>query len=251
MMEDWTESPAELHRKLDIATGCGVRVGLLDTGVASMHPALGDCIVKNYEVAENSPFEVCGLPEGKDYGEHGTACADIIHQFAPDAQLYSVCVAGVKRKGLLKRLVAGLRYALKQRWDVVNISLGTRIESDEFLALCQQAQRQGQIVIAAKHHAGDEIGFPAAFPCVIGVDMDHFASPLDVRFAPDRTIEVQANGIYVRAARPGGSHHFYTGSSFACPHVTALASRLRQFFPEMDARRFRAALRLLGSAGSA
>ncbi len=223
------------------ATGRGVRVGILDTGVASMHPALGNSILANYEVGEGGTVE--RRAEGKDYDEHGTACAGIIHQLAPEAELFSVAILTDSRERLLARWIVGLRFAIEQRWDIVNLSMATAMDSEELRDVCQEAEEAGQILIAARDDGRDSIGYPAGFSSVIGVEMEHFASPFEVRYRHDAAIEVEANGIYIKAPQPGGGWSHYTGSSFACAHVSGLAARCREREPGLNATRFREILR--------
>ncbi|MEM1294525.1 MAG: S8 family serine peptidase [Verrucomicrobiota bacterium] len=224
------------------ASGRGVRVGLLDTGVASMHPQLRSANLKNYEVSATSPWHIERLGEGKDYRDHGTACAGILHRHAPDAEIHSVCVINDSRDELLQRLIAGLRFAIAQQWDVINFSLGTRIDSPELAVLCDKANQAGQILIAAKDNEGSVAGYPAAYPSVIGVDMDHFDAPLEFAYDPGEEIELTANGVYIAAPQPGGGTHHYTGTSYACPHVSAVAARLRELASSMTTSDFRQVL---------
>lgn len=230
------------------ATGRGVRIGLLDTGVASMHPQLQSAKLTNYAVSATDPWQVRSLTEGKDYRDHGTACAGILHRHAPDAEIHSVCVISDSGEELLQRLIAGLRFAINQRWNIINFSLGTRIKSDELTELCKEATQAGQILIAAKDNASGESGFPAAFPSVLGVDLDHFESPLEFSYHPEQEIEVIANGIYIEAPRPGGGSHHYTGTSYACPHISALAAKISELSTDLSAQELRQVLSELSTA---
>jgi subtilisin family serine protease len=42
-----------------------------------------------------------------------------------------------------------------------------------------------------------------------------------------------ADGIYVKAPSPGGSYRWFTGTSFACPHITGLVARLKSEIPDL------------------
>jgi len=241
-----------LRRSLSVARGRGVRVGLLDTGVASMHPALEGCIAANYEAVDDGHgVHVIPKPEGVDYQSHGTGVAGILHAMAPAAEIHSVCVLGESRKCTLKKLIAGLGFAIQQGWEVVNISLGTLIESHELFDLTEVALYRGQILVAAKDNHPDQHGYPAAFSTVIGVDMEHFTDSMEFIYRPGERIEVLASGIYVEAPQAGGGRFSYTGTSFACPQIAGLAARGREVFPEMNARQFRSMLAALtlGEAG--
>ena len=51
--------------------------------------------------------------------------AGIIRAIAPDCELHSVRVLGAGFSGSGALLLEGLRYALEQRFDVINLSLST------------------------------------------------------------------------------------------------------------------------------
>ena len=72
---------------------------------------------------------------------------------------------------------------------------------------------------------------------MISVDHDFFDEPLAHR-AGERA-DVSGHGVYVEALNAEGKLESFTGSSFACPHITALAARARQHFPEMGSVQLR------------
>lgn len=224
-----------LRKALETGTGKGVRIGILDTGVASDLPVLDASVVANYEVEMRGekPEIVC-YGHGEDVIGHGTANAWLIHHFAPGAELFNVRVIGRTPRDTSSKLLAGLEFAIGQDWDILNLSLGTEASRTALHELVVEARGKGILMIAAKDNHPDRTGYPAAFPEVIGVDMEHFSDPFEIRFDPDREIEVEARGIYVEAPRPDGSWHRFTGTSFACPHVTAIAARLKQQAPELS-----------------
>ncbi len=63
--------------------------------------------------------------EARDVCGHGTACAGIVRALAPDCELHSVRVLGEGMTGSGELILAGLRYAVEQDFDVVNMSLST------------------------------------------------------------------------------------------------------------------------------
>ena len=232
-----------VREALESGTGKGIRIGILDTGVASALPCFGGSIAANFEVEmRKGKPEVACYGQGEDVIGHGTANAWLIHHHAPDAELFNVRVIGRTPRDTSSKLLAGLKFAIEQEWDVLNLSLGTEASRSALHDLVIEAHRKGILMVAAKDNHPDRAGFPAAFPEVIGVDMDHFEKPFDCRFDPSREIEVEARGIYVKAPRPDGSWHHFTGTSFACPHVTAIAARIKERMPELTPDGFREAL---------
>src|SRR5690242_11526458 len=99
------------------ADGAGVRVCLLDSGVTP-HPLVA---------AQHALKVADGRIEEDDEGDrsgHGTACGGIIRALAPACSLTSVRVlAGPRGSGAT--LIEGLRWAIEERFDIVNMSLST------------------------------------------------------------------------------------------------------------------------------
>ena len=77
--------------------------------------------------------------------------------------------------------------------------------------------------------------------------MEHFENPLDFHFDGQNATEVEARGVYVEALTPANQIEKFTGSSFACPHITAIAARLKENFPDMSAFEFKTALSSLST----
>lgn len=238
---------------LENGTGKGVKIGILDSGIEARLPELEGKVAASYDVIvrEGEKPEIVSMDRGDDLTGHGTACAYVVHQQAPDAEIYDLRVIGEGMDSTSEKLIAALEFATEQGWDILNLSLGTEKNYEKLSKLADAAFYQGAIWVAAKDGKHDRANFPAAFPSVIGVDMEYFESPTDFRFFPDRPIEVEASGIYVEAPGPDGGMHQFTGSSFACPQITGIAARLRGHFPEMTAAQFRVALSVLGKAPSA
>jgi len=230
--------------------GHGVRIGLIDTGVETRHPDLAGKIAGNYEVVMDcEDGRVRRLVQGRDPNEHGTACAHILSRLAPGAEIHSVRVIGDSPGDSPRKLVAGFRFALDQGWDVINISAGAGRPHAALRELADRAWREGRIVVAAKDNHPEETGYPAAYPNVLAVDMEHFGDPLAIRYNGSQPVEVEANGIYIEAARASGGRHNYTGTSFAAPHVAAIAARLKERLPQFDPELFREALKELSERG--
>jgi subtilisin family serine protease len=69
--------------------------------------------------------------------------------------------------------------------------------------------------------------------------------PTTFGFRIGRPVELAARGIYVRAPRTGGGYQLWTGTSFACPHVTALVARLLSLNPALTPFQIKTLLHVL------
>jgi subtilisin family serine protease len=215
-------------------TGKGVRVAILDTGVDAEHPAIKSAIRGQYEVVMRGQSYACVPTTDGDAVGHGTACAGIIHQLAPEAELYSARIIGSSAGGTLEQLVYGLQWAIEEGFHIVNLSVGTVQNRmvNRLHELVDKAYFNGQILVAAANNHRQQ-SFPASFASLIAVDCHSMKDPLQFHYRLHQPIEIVAHGIYVNAPAPGGSYRWYTGTSFACPHISGLLARLKSVLPDL------------------
>lgn len=225
----------ELHR---LATGKGVKVAQLDTGVDWLHPDLAGRVAVRRNFVDDSPYRV---------EVHGTAVAGIIAArandgvgmvgVAPDATLLALraCWAPTPhaQSGVCNTftLAKALQYALSERAQVINLSLtGPR---DRLLErLLEVAARRGVVLVGA---AGDgAAAFPAASAHVIAVA----AGPHGASTAAQLT----APGTDVLSTLPGGNWGYVSGASFAAAHVSGVAAVLLERVPGLTPGAIRQAL---------
>ena len=95
------------------ATGAGVPVAVVDSGIDASHPAVGtvDRAVALQWDADAGEVVSDEGPHDDLFG-HGTACAGLIRQTAPDVSLWSIRVLGRRLPGKGLVFAAGLRWAL-------------------------------------------------------------------------------------------------------------------------------------------
>ena len=237
-----------LREAFHTGRGKGVKVAVLDSGVDGEHPALSGRIRAQHDVISDRAGSRCVAARPTDSIGHGTACAGIILQLAPEAEIYSVKVIGDNSRGTADQLVAGLGFALDQGYDLINMSLGTTDEriSRRLGALADRAFYEGRVIVAAANNQG-QIAFPAHFSSVLSVNMEGFEDPESLRYEWGTPIELSARGIYVEAPAMGGGTQLFTGTSFACPHVTGLLARVLSVYPGLAAFEARFLLSLIAS----
>src|SRR4051812_5949757 len=100
------------------ATGRGVRVCVVDSGVEPDHPMVGR-LDGSWAMVEAGDRYTVEADDGGDACGHGTACAGIIRRTAPDCEVHSVRVLGRDAAGTGRMLLAGLRWAVEQNFDVI------------------------------------------------------------------------------------------------------------------------------------
>jgi subtilisin len=227
------------------STGEGVRVCILDSGVEPNHPLVGDlegavAVVKG----EDGELRVEDDAEGDACG-HGTACAGIVRALAPKCSLFSVRVLGAGFTGSGAILAEGLRWALSQGFDLVNMSLSTtkREVAAVLHELADTAYFQRTVLVASAHNMPVE-SFPWRFSSVISVGSHEERDPLAFYYNPDPPVEFFARGVDVNVAWLGGSDLRSTGNSFATPHVTGICALILSKHPELTPFQLKSVLHL-------
>jgi subtilisin family serine protease len=225
------------------ATGEGVRVALIDTGVdrkviearcrargTTIHPVQGAVFL---------PGKPQPLPyEGQQSSPHGTTVADIILSLAPRVQLFSADVFGPSANSDVEMLIRAIHHAMDV-WNckVINLSLGIAEERLQVIQRRQQLYRaiqeayfRGIIVVAATHNDHPLVrSYPSLFaPPLISVNKSLFDDPLTLRYALDEHVEFLAHGrgyLGPLAQEPA--------TSWAAPHLTAIVARLLSLRPSL------------------
>jgi subtilisin family serine protease len=207
------------------STGAGVRVAILDSGIEAGHPLVGE-VQEAYHVAVDADDNAEVTPD--DIGDrcgHGTACAGIVRSLAPDCELVSVRVLGEGYTGSGRVMLAGLRWAIEQGFDVVNMSLSTT--KKELAALLHEladaAYFRRTLLVASAHNMPVE-SYPWRFSSVISVGSHEESDSLVYYFNPDPPVEFFARGLEIDVAWLGGTTLRCTGNSFATPHITGISA---------------------------
>jgi subtilisin len=216
-------------------TGRGVRVAVVDSGIDTEHPDLKGKVKESVEaVAEDGKIDFRPSTSGDQAG-HGTACAGIITSVAPEAELYSVKVLGPKASGSGDMFLVGLDYAIKQKFKVINLSLGTT--KRDFFAplheLLDRAYQSGCIVVSAANNLPYP-SYPSIFSSsVVSVVKRSGGDPFNFGYRYGQVIEVVAPGVEVTTTWPGGGYRQLTGNSFACPYIVGIIALIVEAYPNL------------------
>lgn len=207
------------------AAGKAIKVCIVDSGIEVDHRMLGGMVRGGVVVERTNGGAIIREVAHDDLFGHGTACAGIIHRLAPGAELYSAQVLGANLKGGGDALVAGVRWAIENKMDVVNLSLSTR--KQEYAAqlhdLADQAYFQGTALVASANNAPVQ-SYPWHFSSVISVASHAAQDPYTFYYNPHPPVEFLAPGLDVELAWSGGGTSVGSGNSFAAPHIAGIAA---------------------------
>jgi subtilisin family serine protease len=228
----------------DDATGAGVDVAVVDSGIDPAHPAVGSVssgLALSWDALREEVVTEAG-PHADLFG-HGTACAGIIRRVAPECRLHSIRVLGERLSGKGPVFASGLAHAITVA-RVVNLSLSTSRPEYRtlFYEIADEAAFRGVVLVCAVNNAPAP-SYPSQYSSVLSVAANDGADPFDIDCNPAPPVEFGAPGIGVTVPWLNGGTIVATGNSYAAPHVTGLVARLLSKHPELTPYEVKTVLR--------
>ncbi|CCH68229.1 Alkaline protease precursor [Richelia intracellularis HH01] len=235
-------------------TGKGVIVAVLDTGVDYQHSDLnGNIWTNTKEIASNGIDDdlngyiddVSGwnFHDGNndilDRNSHGTHVSGIIAGekngfgvtgIAYDAQIMPVKVLGDSGSGYYDSISNGIRYAVDNGANIINLSLGGKFPANNIAESLEYANSMGVVVVMSAGNYGE------SKPCYPGLDADKWGlvvgavdqnnqlADFSNRAGSNDLAYVTAPGVQVYSTIPNNEYDFYSGTSMASPHVAGVVA---------------------------
>ncbi len=210
----------ELEMPFPCATGRGVKIAVIDSGVNVAHPHITARIQPVFLNPANEERSV------EDNAGHGTAVMAAIQEKAPDAEYFVIKLFSRSLRTSAERLIEAIEWSIENRMNLVNLSLGTSNPSvrRELQELAARAQRSDVLLVSARSH-GLEPTFPGAFPEVMGVDVDLELPRQRYRLDPDSAAPHFIASGYPRSLPGMHPQKNIHGISFAVANMTGFAAR--------------------------
>jgi thermitase len=196
----------------DVTTGDGIKVAVLDTGVATDNEDIAANVVlhANFSTAAT----------GEDNYGHGTHVAGIIAAIkdtegvsgvCPDCSILDGKVLNDDGSGSTSAIANGINWAVANGAKVINMSLGQRVSSRALEAAVNNAWNKGVVIVAAAGNAGTQAPiYPGAYPNVIAVAATDNNDAKASFSTYGKWVDVAAPGVNVYSTFP--KHPFALGT---------------------------------------
>lgn len=240
--EQWHMTRIGAPRAWDFASGRGVTVAVVDTGIAcETHGPFNklkdllqtDCVGGWNLVANNEHAN-----DDQGHGSHvaGTIAQSTDNGFgavgvAFNARLMPVKVLNEDGWGTTADVADGIRWAADHGADVINLSLGGPRNAKILEDAVKHALSKGSVVVAAAGNSGGSVGYPGATEGVIGVSASDPDDKLAKFSSRGPGVDIAAPGVNVtqqticKKGRDGcETFPAYNGTSMASPHVAGAAA---------------------------
>lgn len=216
-------------RAWDTVRGKGVKIAVVDSGIAGNHPDLRRKIAAQRDFLDNDR-------RAEDPVGHGTHVAGVaaaqtnngkgVAGGCPSCKLL-IAKAGDQFRLSTANIARGINWSVNRGAKVINLSLGGPQNSRVLKNAVDRAANRGVVVVAA---AGNEDSsakiYPAAYKSVLAVTATN-RSDKRARFSSFGSwVDVAAPGVDILSTYTGGKYRRFDGTSFSSPHVAALAGLL-------------------------
>lgn len=241
----WQQTTLALSESWQFASGAGVKVAVVDTGVdASGVPALRGRVTAGPDV-------VSGGRAGTDCVGHGTFAAGLIAAaprsgtgfagVAPGATIVAVRVTDRYGATTADRVADGITAAVSAGAGVVDVPIALGTTSPALTRAVASAVKKGALVVAPAYAAATDgtgsgqagsptaaplpAAYPAALPGVLAVAAIGPGGAAELTVAPVTRPGLAAPGTSVLSVGPGGSGGFTgSGAAFASALVAGVAA---------------------------
>lgn len=241
---DWSLKAFGIPDLWSKTTGKGIKVAVLDTGCAMLHPDLVD------QIADAADFT--GSKVGpNDVNGHGTHCCGLIaakHNdvgvvgVAYDAKLLVGKVLNDSGAGSAASIVKGIEWAVSKKADILSMSFGSGFSDPGIKKAIEYAASKNVMLIAAAGNEGPgpmTVGYPARYPqtvSVAAIDPGKRAARFSSR-GPE--VDIAAPGVDILSTYPPRNYAKLSGTSMATPFVAGVVALVLAYDKKLGVARIK------------
>ncbi|GGY81902.1 type VII secretion-associated serine protease [Streptomyces nitrosporeus] len=213
--QQWYLEPMHAEEMWKKATGEGIKVAVIDTGVNPSTPSLKGQVLEGLDATGAEGDET------DDYNGHGTTMAELIagtgqggglKGLAPGAKIIPMRVADGDWKPEDRvnayDTVDAIRAAADSDAQIISMSFGNEFKLEQEIEAVKYAQSKGKLFFAAvgnEAQKGNKPIYPAAYPEVVGVGATDSQGTVS---------DTSQHGNFVDIAAPGDDVPFWCDQKF-------------------------------------
>jgi len=225
-------------RVWNVTQGRGIRVGVIDTGIAFDHPDLSNNVKGGVNIL--SPL----LPP-YDHNGHGTHISGTIGAVnnrigvvgvAPNVSLYAVKAFKKDGTANLSDIMKAIDWCIEHRMNVINMSFGFNEPSPTFREAIRRAHQAGIIMVSASGNKGTRgrLEYPAQFDETIAVSSINEENKISKFSTIGPGVDLAAPGEKITSTWLNNSYRELSGTSMSVAHVSGAAALMLSRYPDLS-----------------
>ena len=257
----------QAQQALPYSNGQGTVIADINSLVDYRHPVLADHLTSGYDFVASKPAGSAALNQSEagfldqseagfldqseagflDQSEagfldatgllvnpaysHGTLCAGVMAAIAPRSMIMPLRAFDDHGQSDLFTIAKAIRYAVQHGAHVINMSFGVTSASNSIQGAIQYAQQNNVLLVASAGNSNTSVPqYPAAYGGVMASAATDLLDKKDKKAAFSNYgsyIFVDAPGVNIISAYPGGYYSIVSGTSFSAPTAAATAALVR------------------------
>ncbi len=199
-------------------------IAVVDTGVDSNHPFLTDKVIPTKINTSSSGIR----NDSTDDHGHGTQVAGVIADCAADnVYIKPYKVFNNRGQGTTISVAAGINCAVKDKVDVINVSIGFDENSEVLKAAVENAEQNDITVVSASGNDGsDSLYYPASYGSVLKISAVNDSNVIANFSTIGDDVDFAAPGVNIKTTTLNNGYSVVKGTSFASPFAAAAVAAI-------------------------